>query len=135
VYGGRWNNPGTAIVYTSGTVSLAALELFVNLDPDTSPDDLVALTADVPEELTLRRIEVADLPRNWQRFPAPPQLKSIGDTWARSGKTAVLVVPSAVIPHESNYLLNPAHPDFSRIRILKSRRFRFDPRMWGKQPG
>ena len=127
--GGRWNHPGIRIVYTSGSLSLAALEYFVNLDTDLAPDDLVSITAEIPDDLAVHRLIVADLPDGWQSFPALVALQDLGTTWASQAATAVLAVPSAVIPQEWNYLLNPAHPDFRRIRVHKPQAFLFDPRL------
>ncbi len=129
-FGGRWNRLGTRVVYTSATLSLAALEFFVNLDRDTEPDQLVAISADIPDDLRIAHIEVADLPKNWRSYPVPEELQDLGTAWVVSASTAVLVVPSAVIPDERNYLLNPAHPDFKRFRLNKPEAFHFDPRMW-----
>lgn len=129
-YGGRWNHTGTSIVYTSGSLSLATLELFVHVDIDSVPDELVAIQADIPESLRIETIRIEGLPRNWRRYPAPEALKDIGTAWAKRASTAILAVPSAVIPGERNYLLNPAHQDFKRIRLGKPVAFRFDPRMW-----
>lgn len=129
-YGGRWNHQGTSVVYTSGSLSLAALELFVHVDIDIAPADLMAIQADVPDSLTIEAIKIESLPKDWRRYPAPETLKDIGTAWAAKASTAILAVPSAVIPGERNYLLNPAHRDFKRIRIHKPTPFRFDPRMW-----
>jgi len=130
LYGGRWNHVGTSVVYTSGSLSLAALELFVHVDIDIAPDDLVAVQADVPNSLAMETIKIEGLPKNWRRYPAPEALQDIGTAWATKASTAILAVPSAVIPEELNYLLNPALRDFKRIRIQKPIPFHFDPRMW-----
>jgi RES domain-containing protein len=129
-YGGRWNHPGNTIVYAAGSLSLAALELFVHVDTDLAPANLVAIPADVPDTVRIETIDAADLPRNWRAYPAPEALKDIGTAWAVKGSSAVMAVPSALIPTERNYLLNPKHRDFKRVRIGKSIPFRFDPRMW-----
>jgi len=126
--GGRWNHPGTPVVYTSPTPALAALELFVHLDVSEIPDDFVAIPADIPESLAMARISPKRLPADWRRHPAPQALAEIGTKWVQERKTAVLAVPSAVIPLEENYLLNPLHPAFRQIRIGKPKPFRFDPR-------
>jgi RES domain-containing protein len=130
LYGGRWNHPGTSIVYGSATLSLAALEYFVHLEPDLAPPGLVAVAADLPAGLALESLEVESLPPDWRTYPAPERLKDLGTGWVRSGRTAVLLVPSSVIPHEMNVLLNPAHPDFPRLRLRAAKPFSFDPRMW-----
>lgn len=130
--GGRWNHHGVALVYSAGTLSLCALELFVNLDPEDAPDDLVAIAADVPDRLDMLQVREAELPADWRRYPAPAALQDIGSAWIATGATAVLVVPSAIIPQEVNYLLNPAHRDFAQVRIERPQAFHFDPRMWRK---
>ena len=118
------------MVYTSGTLSLAAMELLVHVDPDLEPPDLVALSAEIPDALTVHVVSLEELPSGWRRYPAPRPLQQLGWRWAKAATTAVLSVPSAVIPSERNYLLNPLHPEFRRIRIGKPRAFRFDPRLW-----
>lgn len=130
LYGGRWNHPGTAVAYCSATLSLAVLEYFVHLEPDLAPPDLVTAAAELPVGLSIETLEIEALPPDWRTYPAPEKLKDLGTGWIRSGRTAVLLVPSAVIPHEMNVLLNPAHPDFSRITPLQAQPFSFDPRMW-----
>ena len=129
-YGGRWNPRGVPVVYTAATLSLAALELLVHLDPDTVPGDLVAVAGEVPDDLHIEQISVASLRRNWRGYPAPEELQMRGLAWVRAVKSAVLSVPSAVVPPERNYLLNPAHRDFTKIRIGKPEPFHFDPRLW-----
>jgi RES domain-containing protein len=127
--GGRWNRRGTPVVYASQSLSLAALELLVHADPAFLPADLVAIAADVPDALAVEPIEAAGLPRDWRRYPAPEALADRGSDWARAGRTPVLSVPYAVVPQERNFLLNPAHPDFGRIRTGKPEPFAFDTRL------
>lgn len=129
-YGSRWTSRGVPVVFTSATLSLAALERFVHTDPDLEPAGLVAIAVDVPTDLPVTIIDVASLPRDWRTYPAPPHLASCGDDWFRTGATAVLSVPSAVIPGERNYLLNPSHDQFARLTIRRPEAFSFDPRMW-----
>jgi RES domain-containing protein len=118
------------VVHTSGSLALAALEVFVNLDPEDMPQDLVSIAATIPDELPTERVAIAHLPRGWERAPAPEYLQRLGAGWVRRQHTAVLSVPSAVILTEHNFLLNPAHWDFKRIRIGKPAAFHFDPRLW-----
>jgi RES domain-containing protein len=106
------------------------LELFVHVDIDTAPDTLVAIQADIPDGLAMETVKIEGLPKDWRRYPAPEALRGIGTAWANAASSAVLAVPSAVIPPEWNYLLNPAHQDFKRIRLQRPVVFRFDPRMW-----
>ena len=128
--GGRWNRRGTPVVYCSATLSLAVLEYFVNLPGGLAPPDLVSIAADVPDALSSESLKAGALPRNWRRYPAPEALAELGTRWVREGKTAVLAVPSVVVPQERNYLLNPAHADFKRVLVGKPDPFSLDLRMW-----
>lgn len=129
LFGGRWNPPSIPVIYTFATLSLATLEYLVNLDSDLLPEDVVALSADIPSQFKIQSITRTDLPANWQMYPAPDTLRAIGTTWTTARHTVILSVPSVVIPEERNYLLNPAHPDFSRIHWNAPDPFRFDPRL------
>jgi RES domain-containing protein len=131
--GGRWNRRGTALVYTSDSLALAALEYLVNVDPDTAPDDLVAVAALVPDTLAIKRVAPDELPKNWRTFPAPSELAALGTKWAEALETAILQVPSAVVPQESNVILNPRHPDFAKVAMSAPVPFSFDARVWKKK--
>ena len=126
---GRWHLRGTRIVYTSATLSLAALEVLVHANRAFAPPDLVAVEVEVPTSLAIERVPLSRLPVEWDADPAPSILQEIGSRWAASRRSAVLAVPSAVIPLENNYLLNPAHPQFSRVRIVGRTPFSFDARL------
>ena len=130
-YGGRWNRPGIPVVYTSSSLSLATLEYLVNIDGKGLPSDLVVITAQIPDDIAVSRVEARDLPVDWRSSPSPVKLKAIGEEWLRKAETAILCVPSAVIPEENNVLLNPAHPQFARVLIGKPTPFVFDPRIRG----
>lgn len=127
--GGRWNRRGTPMVYTSESLSLAAIEILVHCDPGLLPHDLVAVSADIPDSVKIERLELSTLPRDWRRLPAPEALARIGSAWADSERTLVLSVPSAVVPRERNYLLNPKHPEFAKIRRGTPEQFSLDPRL------
>lgn len=126
---GRWHPRGIRVVYTSATLSLAALELLVRVDRDPLPPDLVQIEIDLPDDLPLEQVKPGRLPSNWRRYPAPAVLQRIGASFVERGKSAVLRVPSAVIPDEDNFLLNPAHPDIGRVRVAGRRAFVLDPRL------
>lgn len=128
-YGDRWNPIGTAVVYTSSSLALAALETLVHLGVRKSPLAYVSIPADIPSTVTMTRIDLNDLPTDWKQDPSPASLDSIGEKWARQNETAILVVPSSVIEEEVNYLLNPNHPDFAQITIGQAKHFHFDPRL------
>ena len=118
------------VIYTSSSLALATLELFVHLRPTRAPGNLVTISAEIPTSLAVTRIQISQLGRDWRDDPAPERLAELGTRWLRERRTAALAVPSAVIPQETNYLLNPLHPGFRNIRIGRSERFAFDPRMW-----
>jgi RES domain-containing protein len=117
-------------VYTAAHLSLAVLEILVHVPAEEDlPTDLVAISADVPDDLGVEHVRAVELPPDWRRTPAPPVLADRGTEWLTAARTAVLAVPSAVIPVESNYILNPAHPAFRRIVVHRAERFELDPRM------
>ena len=126
--GGRWNYPGTPMVYTAGSLALAALEVLVHLDGPQLLHSYVQIPVEFGEDLC-RRLDLASLPENWADNPAPEWTKSVGSEWVASRESAVLAVPSAVVPDEMVYLLNPLHSEFSALRIGQPASFRFDPRL------
>jgi RES domain-containing protein len=128
-YGGRWNHAGTAVVYLADSPALAALEQFVHLGRAHATLSFVAFPVHIPDEL-IAVFDPRRLPANWRELPAPPETKEIGTGWVVSASSAVLKIPSVLVPVEHNYVLNPAHPDFDRIEIGKPEPFSFDPRMW-----
>lgn len=127
LYGGRWNRKGVPLVYTAATQSLAMLEMLVQDEPLRAR--YVMIEARIPKGVQIHRVKVEDLPTDWRGIAAREKLRGIGTGWARKRSAAVLAVPSAVIPAETNYLLNPLHPDFRRIRVGKPERFETDLRL------
>lgn len=129
-YGGRWNRKGVPLVYTSGTQSLAMLELLVQDDPLRAC--YVMIPATIPKGVMIERVAVETLPADWRELAAREQLQTIGTAWAKQLSGAVLAVPSAVIPTEANYLLNPLRPAFAKIEIGKPQTFVTDLRLFTK---
>lgn len=127
-FGGRWSSRGTSLVYCSESRALAMLEVLAHVDaPELlAHTEWVLVSARVPESLVERP---ARFPLNWREFPAPAETRRFGDDWAADGSSAALRVPSAVVPGEFNYLLNPAHPDFAQISRGRPERFAFDSRL------
>jgi RES domain-containing protein len=115
-YGGRWSSSGIRLVYASEHLSLAMIEYFVHLDRDDPPPDLVVAAANVPDDVSRVTVSPGSLPATWRQTPAPRELAAIGDRFARRRRDAILIVPSALAPDEANWLLNPDHSDFTRIR-------------------
>jgi RES domain-containing protein len=127
LYGGRWNRKGVLLVYTAASQSLAMLEMLVQDEPLRAR--YVIIEARIPKSVTIDRIKIEDLPPEWREIEAREQLRAIGTEWARNRNAAVLAVPSAVIPAELNYLINPLHPHFRRIKIAKPQKFETDLRL------
>ncbi len=128
-FGGRWNSRGVAVVYTSSTKSLAALENLVHLNPPV-PVRYVAIRLDFDDDL-LQTFPLKSLPADWRLEPPPLSTQKIGDAWVKEARSAVLALPSVIISGEPNYLINPAHPDFRKISVGKPEKFAFDPRLTG----
>lgn len=127
-FGGRWNSKGTAMVYTAGSQALAVLEMLVHLEAS----DLLKHYRLVPvtfDQMMVKVLSPANLPANWKRRPTPATVRAIGDKWVASAQSVILQVPSVIVPCESNYLLNPTHPDFGKLVIGKPQAFRFDRRL------
>jgi len=129
-YGGRWNHRGTAVAYVSGSMSLAALELFVHLGPAHKGLRFGAFRVEIPNRVKIDELFDADLPKNWREEPPPDVCKRIGTEWVKSTRAAILRVPSVVVTIEHNYMLNLGHPDFKKLKVSKHSNFSFDPRMW-----
>ena len=127
--GARWNSPGVPLVYTSEHLSLAALEVLVHRQLGPWPWPGLAFRAGWDETL-MEQLDAAQLPTNWRSEPPANRLREFGDAWVRENRSAVLAVPSIVIPQEVNYLLNPQHPRFKKITIGKPAPFAFDPRLY-----
>jgi len=130
-YGGRWNSPGVHVVYVSEHQSTAAFEVFANRVPFILGEKYKAFHLQWPDSLT-EIFPVKKLPANWRVSPAPAETMEIGDHWVQEQRSAVLALPSAISPADTNFLLNPDHADFKRIRIDPAIDFDFDPRLLGR---
>ncbi len=130
--GGRWNSKGTIMVYTAGSIALASIEMVVNLPGPKLLEAYVRIPVHIPANLIMD-LPLDILPNDWNSRPAAPSIKAIGDRWVKQGKSAVLKVPSVVIPEEYNYLLSPHHPDFAKITIGSTINYRFDPRLASRE--
>ena len=129
LHGGRWNNKGIGLVYTSENRSLATVEYLVHVPISIIPENLSIASIEIPIMITQKDVLPGSLPRYWRDYPSPPQLAEIGAKWALSNETLLLRVPSAVVENEFNILINPQHPDMKLISISKIEKFRFDTRL------
>jgi RES domain-containing protein len=130
LFGGRWSSAGVRLTYTAEHLSLAMLEYFVHLDPDHPPKDLVVAVADIPDNVSRVSIDLKQLPQNWRQTPPPSALTELGDEFVRGERAAVLTVPSVLSPVESNWLINPRHSEFARIRLHSAEAFQYDSRFF-----
>lgn len=126
--GGRWNSQGLHVVYTAQSIALAALEILAHLNLGAALEEYVTISCSFDTRL-VEHLDRSRLPVDWRRYPPPPTLQSIGNEWLKSDSTPILEVPSALIPSESIYLLNPLHPRFKSIRVATPEPFRFDLRL------
>ena len=129
IAGGRWNKIGTPMVYTAGSLALAALEIIVHLPIiDLLKKHFVHIPVRFDAKLVHSQ-KPADLPDDWDHLPPPDSTQTIGTKWALKKKSVILKVPSTVIREEFNYLINPQHPDFKKLSIGSPEKFIFDPRI------
>lgn len=127
-FGGRWNHRGTSVAYAAGSLSLAVLEILVHLEGNRLLASYVQVPVEFDHGLCLQ-LDPGDLPDGWAENPAPDGTKDIGTEWVASGASVALAVPSAIVPDEQVYLLNPGHVEFSAVQIGRPESFRFDPRL------
>jgi RES domain-containing protein len=130
-FGGRWNSRGVPMVYASSSLALAAIELFVHLEPSQAPDDLVYIAAALPEGEPARTLTEAELPPEWWADPTGAA-RALGNAWVRSGDSLAMRVPSVPIRPEWNVLVNPLHPRMAEVVVEPPKPFVFDARMFGQ---
>jgi RES domain-containing protein len=130
LHGGRWNRPGTPAIYTAATISLAALEILASADADLLSVPLVVIPVEWGADMPISSLEDRDLPKDWRKYPHPDSTRDIGQAWLASAARPVLSVPSAIVPQERLYVLNPRHARFGELRIGLPQPFAFDPRLW-----
>ena len=128
-FGGRWNSPGTRILYTAGSLSLAALEMLVHLNNEEVLLSYSFAAVEFDEKYILPVEEFRMLPDDWSASPAPVEIQRVGDNWVRSNSSLILRVPTSVLPLEFNYLINVAHPDFTKLKLGNPQKFKFDHRL------
>ncbi len=134
-YAGRWHHAGTAVVYASESRALAALEQLVHLQRSRLPPHFVCIALEISDGIARRSIEFGELPPDWRRQPGPAALRDLGTRWFQSGDSVCLELPSAIVPREHNYLLNPQHSDFARLAISAPELFEFDERLLSLKSG
>jgi RES domain-containing protein len=127
LHGGRWNKQGTEVIYASESRALAALEIITKYK--ALPDDYLVTKISIPDNVAVETVNIRRLPAKWNAAQPKAATVRLGDEWVQGCRSAVLRVPSAVFADEWNYVLNPTHPDFPRIKFHKPKRLRIDPRL------
>lgn len=128
IYGGRWNPAGLAALYTSENISLCILEILVRTGKKTSPDTYMLISISIPDN-GIFSLEKKKLKTGWQHNPEYTQ--EIGKGFLKENQTLCMKVPSAIVPQENNFLLNPLHPDFKKVKIISSELLELDKRLSG----
>ena len=127
--GGRWNLRGTPMLYTGSSRALTVLEYLVHFKIKPSSVPLAFAVFEVPDDLAVETLTFDKLPKSWRDFPHSTEVSKIGQSWVETSQTAVLAVPSVLIPQEFNFLLNPSHQDFSAIILKATEDYAYDPRL------
>jgi len=130
--GGRWNSKGVGMIYSCASRALCTAEVAVHMPLGIIPADYVMISLDIPAAMAIGEITQSPLPSGWKTFPHPHSTQKEGDDFISKGKFAVLKVPSVVVQGEFNYLLNPRHKDFKKIRQGMVEPFSFDERLFKK---
>jgi RES domain-containing protein len=129
IKGARWNSAGIEMIYTAGNRSLAMAEVAVHFSLAAVPSDYVMLTIEIPDSVSMLDLQLEQLPPDWREFPHPATIQLFGNQFVREAKACVLKVPSVVTAGDFNYLINPNHPEFERIDVVKMEHFPFDRRL------
>lgn len=130
IKGARWNSGGIELIYTTGNRSLAMAEVAVHLTMATLPDDYLVLTINIPDNMEIKEISESDLPEDWKEFPHPVSTQKFGNDFVSEKLFCVLKIPSVVTQGDFNYLIDPNHKDFNKIKVTKMDKFPFDNRIF-----
>lgn len=132
LYGGRWNSIGTPAVYTASSRALAMAEVAVHLHIQKVPKDMMMVELYLPED-SITSLPFQELKNDWQMFPYSIQTQQIGDNFVRENRFLVLMVPSAVVNGDFNFLINPRHVELPKVNVVGLSSFRFDSRIFSKE--
>jgi RES domain-containing protein len=125
----RWTSRGRPVVYAAGSISLALLEFTVHHRRRDWIPSSVLVKADIPDAASLETVSIKKLPEDWRAAEPPPELRRIGDDWLERGETLLLRVPSAIVPEECNFLINPSHPEFHQVLVRPPTDYIIDGRL------
>jgi RES domain-containing protein len=127
--GGRWNSKGVAMIYTGASRALCTAEIAVHTPLGNIPTDYDIISFDIPDAF-IRELDVTTLPENWRSFSQLPFTRETGDKFVSDNIYLILKVPSAVVPGDFNFLMNPHHQYFSKVKIVAIEKFAFDERLF-----
>ena len=130
IRGGRWNSKGVKIMYTAANRALAMAEVAVHFTYSTLANDYMMLTIELPDDISIGVLHLNNLPLDWNSFPHVHSTQKFGDVFVKEGIHLLLKVPSVVVSGDFNYLINPMHPDFRKIKITEQLKFPFDRRLF-----
>lgn len=128
--GGRWNSKGTAMVYTGISRALCTAEIAVHTPLGNVPSDYTLTSIELPDAIRITSLEADKLPGDWRSFPHPNSTQLLGDAFIAENKFLAMQVPSVVVQGEYTILINPAHKDFNKVRIISTEAFVFDERLF-----
>ena len=128
-YPARWNSKDVKMIYTAQSRALACLENVVHRNSKGLQKNFRVMQIFVPDDIVLQEVKETDLVTGWKEFDKMPYTQSLGDQWIREAKSAILKIPSAIVSGDSNYLLNPVHSDYTKIKLLRTEPFEFDDRI------
>lgn len=128
LYGGRWNSKGVPMLYTSESRALAFVEIAMHIPMGIVPKDYFLISIDIPDTASILRFTNADMPSDWRSNPHSNTTQQIGDQFVADNKFLILQVPSAVVPGDYNFLVNPNHSKSSNVQVISFEPFEFDSR-------
>jgi RES domain-containing protein len=128
IAGGRWNKAGTAVLYTSSSRALATLEVLVHIPAFYVPFDYTLSIIWIPDN-NIQTLDTGLLPENWENLTPPQEVQKLTEEWLNAQNYLTLKVPSAVVQDEHNFLINPLHADFNKVKLIHQEPYRFDPRL------
>ena len=129
MFGGRWNYPGIPAVYCAENRALTVLEILAHLDKDHWPNDRIMVSFEIPDESMIHKMDVAELDSGWNSFPYTDSSQRIFGEFVQSNNHCILAVPSAIVPDEFNFVINPNHPKATQIRVIDKKAFVLDHRL------
>ncbi len=132
LYGGRWNQKNIPIIYVAENRALATVEYLVHIPLSIIPNNLSIACFEIPDDIIPEQVSIAMLPKNWRVYPAPGKLADLGSEWALAKRSLLLRVPSVVVGDQFNLLINPKHPEMTRVTISRIERYSFNRRLLRK---